>query len=52
MTRVIVFAKKKSSARQHTIVNVKECVNFASANYLGLIELDKLIVSTKEIFFF
>jgi serine palmitoyltransferase len=33
-----------SAAGPHTIVNGKEVVNFASANYLGLIGHQKLLV--------
>jgi 7-keto-8-aminopelargonate synthetase-like enzyme len=37
-----------SAAGPHTIVNGKEVINFASANYLGLIGHQKLLVSCKE----
>ena len=33
-----------SAAGPHTIINGKEVVNFASANYLGLIGHQKLLV--------
>lgn len=33
-----------SAAGVHTIINGKEVVNFASANYLGLIGHEKLLV--------
>jgi len=35
-----------SAAGPHTIVNGKEVINFASANYLGLIGHQKLLVRT------
>lgn len=34
-----------SAAGPHTIVNGKDVVNFASANYLGLIGHEKLLVT-------
>lgn len=33
-----------SAAGVHTVINGKEVVNFASANYLGLIGHEKLLV--------
>ena len=38
-----------SAAGPHTIVDGKEVVNFASANYLGLIGNEKIIVRDKSI---
>lgn len=40
-----------SAAGPHAIINGKEVVNFASANYLGLIGHEKLLVRTKEYLF-
>ena len=39
-----------SAAGPHTVINGKEVVNFASANYLGLIGHEKLLV--RETIFF
>jgi len=38
-----------SAAGPHTIVDGKEVVNFASANYLGLMGNEKIIVRDKSI---
>ena len=38
-----------SAVGPHTIVDGKEVVNFASANYLGLIGNEKIIVRDKSI---
>lgn len=40
-----------SAAGPHTTINGKEVVNFASANYLGLIGHEKLLVRTPISFF-
>lgn len=38
-----------SAAGPHAIINGKEVVNFASANYLGLIGHEKLLVSNFDV---
>lgn len=47
LTTCILF----SAAGPHTIINGKEVVNFASANYLGLVGHEKLLVRNSCFYF-
>jgi serine palmitoyltransferase len=47
-----MFYCLSSAAGPHTTVDGKEVVNFASANYLGLIGNEKIIVRTSCLCYF